>query len=102
MSFHASAYSAAQEVVTQTPHMATDVFALTLRNQELETAVANMQRAVDQMQVQHALLVQALLNAARGQWAAAQFGLDSVEAMLVAINPALHGKVHAVPFESGQ
>jgi hypothetical protein len=96
------AYSAAQEVVTQTPHMATDVFALKLANQELADAVANMQRAMDQMQVQHALLAQALLNATRGQWDAARFGRDSVEAILVAINPALQGKVHAVPFENGQ
>ena len=82
--------------------MAIDVFALKLRNQELEAALANMQRAVDQMQVQQALLAQALLNAARDRWDAARFGLDSVEAMLVANNPTLQGKVHAVPFVSGQ
>ena len=48
----------------------------------------------------YALLTQALLNAARGQWDAARFGTQSVEAILVALNPALQGKVHAAPFES--
>lgn len=82
--------------------MATDVFTLKLANQELADAVANMQRAIDQMQLQHTLLTQALLNALRGRWDAARFGDDSVEALLVAMNPALQGKVHAVPFDDGQ
>lgn len=82
--------------------MATDVFTLKLANQELADAVANMQRAIDQMQLQHTLLTQALLNALRGRWDAASFGDDSVEALLVAMNPALQGKVHAVPFDDGQ
>ena len=55
-------------------------------------------RAVDQLQQQQALQTQALLNAIRGQWDAAQFGMQSVESILVALNPNLHGKVHAVPF----
>jgi hypothetical protein len=82
--------------------MATDVLTLKLANQELADALANMQRAIDQMQLQQALLTQALLNASRGQWDAARFGDDSVEALLVAIKPALHGKVHAAPFGNGQ
>jgi len=81
--------------------MATDVIALKLANQELAEAVANMQRAIDQMQRQQALQIQALLNAARGQWDAARFGTQSVEAILVALNPALQGKVHAGPFDEG-
>lgn len=82
--------------------MATDVFSLKLANQELADAVANMQRAIDQMQQQHALLLQALVNASRGRWGAAEFGRDSVEGNLVAIDPALQGKVYAGPFEVGQ
>ena len=81
--------------------MATDVLALQLANQELADAVANMQRAIDQMQQQQALQIQALLNAARGQWDAARFGTQSVEAILVALNPALQGKVHTAPFDDG-
>jgi hypothetical protein len=65
---------------------------------ELAQALADMQRALDQLQQQQALLAQALLNAVRGRWDAAQYGLQSVESMLVALDPALHGKVGAVPF----
>lgn len=79
--------------------MATDVVALKVANQELAETLANMQRAIDLLQQQQALQVQALLNAARGQWDAARFGTQSVEAILVALNPALHGKVHALPFD---
>ena len=82
--------------------MATDNLALKLTNQELAEAVANIQRAIDQIQQQQALQIQALLNAARGRWDAARYGTQSVEAILVAMNPALQGKVHAVPFEDGQ
>lgn len=82
--------------------MATDQLTLNVVNQELAEAVANMQRAIDQMQQQQALQVQALLNAARGQWDAARFGTQSVEAVLVALNPALQGKVHLVPFDDAQ
>jgi hypothetical protein len=82
--------------------MATDVDSLQIANQELATAVANLQRTMDQLQQQHALLMQALLNTIRGQWDAAQFGMSSVEAVLVALNPALQGKVNAVPFGQGR
>ena len=82
--------------------MATDVYALETANQELAQAVANMQRAVDQMQQQLSLLELAALNTIRGQWDAARFGSQSAEAALVARNPGLQGKVHAVPFEQGQ
>jgi hypothetical protein len=82
--------------------MATDVVSLQLANQELAAAVANLQRTTDQLQQQHALLTQALLNVIRGQWDAAQFGMQSVEAVLVALNPALQGKVNAVPFGPGR
>ena len=78
--------------------MATDVNALQNANQELAEAVANIQRAIDQLQQQQALQTQALLNAIRGQWDAAQFGTQSAEAILVALNPALQGKVNPVPF----
>jgi hypothetical protein len=87
-----------QEVLPKTPHMATDDITLKLANQELAEALANIQRAVDQIQQQQALQIQALLNATRGQWDAARYGTQSVEAILVALNPALQGKVHAVPF----
>jgi hypothetical protein len=79
--------------------MAPDVLALQTANQELADAVANLQRAIDQIQQQQALHTQALLDIIRGQWDAAQFGAESVEAILVALNPSLQGKVHAIPFE---
>jgi hypothetical protein len=82
--------------------MASDVVALQTAHQELAEAVANVQRALDQLQLQHALLTQALLNVIRGQWDAAQFGTQSAEAILVALNPSLQGKVNAVPFSAGR
>jgi hypothetical protein len=82
--------------------MATEVSALQTANQELAQAVADMQRALDQVQQQQALYAQALLNAIRGQWDAAQFGPQSVEAILVALNPGLQGKVNAIPFVPGR
>jgi len=87
---------------TKTPHMATDVVALQTANEELAQVVANMQRALDQLQEQQALQTQALLNAIRGRWDAAQNGPQSVEAILVALNPGLQGKVEAVPFDPGR
>lgn len=93
--------SLAVQEVEPNPHMVTDVHTLELANQELADAVANMQRAIDQMQQQQALQIQALLNAARGQWDAARFGTQSVEAILVALNPALQGKVRTGPFDLG-
>lgn len=82
--------------------MAIDVVALQTRNEELAQAVANMQRALDQLQQQQALQTQALLNAIRGRWDAAQNGPQSVEAILVALNPGLQGKVEAIPFVPGR
>jgi uncharacterized coiled-coil protein SlyX len=82
--------------------MASDVVALQTANQELSDAVANIQCALDQLQQQHALLSQALLNVIRAQWDAAQFGTQSAEAILVALNPSLQGKVNAVPFGAGR
>jgi hypothetical protein len=82
--------------------MALDVLALQTAYQELAEAVANIQRAIDQTQQQQALQTQALLNAVRGQWDAARYGTQSVEAILVALNPSLQGKVDAIPFERGQ
>jgi len=79
--------------------MALDVLALQTAYQELAEAVANQQRAIDQTQQHQALLAQALLYARRGQWHAARYGSQSVEAILVAISPSLQGKVDAVPFE---
>ena len=82
--------------------MATEVLAQQSTNQELADAVANIQRGLDQLQQQQALLTQALFNIIRGQWDAAQFGTQSAEAALVALNPSLQGKVHAVPFGAGR
>jgi hypothetical protein len=70
--------------------------------EQLAQAVADMQRAIDQMQQQYALHSQALLSAIRGQWAAAQYGSESVESILVALNPNLQGKVNPVPFDTGR
>jgi hypothetical protein len=82
--------------------MPTDVIAPQVANQDLVDAVANIQRAVDQLQVQQALLVQALLNVIRAQWDSAEFGHQSAEAILVALNPSLQGKVNPVPFVQGR
>ncbi len=82
--------------------MATDVTALETANQELAQAVANMQRAVDQLQQEHTLQTQAILNTIRGRWDAAQNGAQSAEAILVALSPNLQGKVNAVPFVPGR
>jgi hypothetical protein len=79
--------------------MALDVLALQTAYHELAEAVANIQRAIDQTQQRQALLTQALFYAAHGQWYAASDGSQSVEAVLVAISPALQGKVDTVPFE---
>jgi ABC-type transporter Mla subunit MlaD len=79
------------------PHMAPDLSAATPSSSpDLAQTLADMQRAIDQMQQQQALLAQALLNAARGRWDAAEYGVQSVESMLVAFDPALHGKVAAL------
>jgi hypothetical protein len=82
--------------------MATDVRELQSINEQLLQAMADMQRAVDQIQQQHALHTQALLSAIRGQWDAAQYGSQSVESILVALNPHLQGKVNPVPFDAGR
>ena len=70
--------------------------------QELAQAVANMQRAVDQLQLEQTLQTQAILNTIRGRWDAAQNGAQSAEAVLVALSPNLQGKVNAVPFVHGR
>ncbi len=79
--------------------MALDVTALQAAHQQQALAIANLQRAMDQLSQQYALLTQAVLLAVQGRWDAAQFGPQSVESVLVALNPALHGKVDPVPFE---
>ena len=71
-------------------------------NAELAEALANQQRALDELQQQQALLAEAILNLLRGRLDAAQFGANSVEAMLVALNPVLQGKVHPSPFVPGR
>jgi hypothetical protein len=78
--------------------MALDVLALQTAYQELAEALANIQRAIDDTQQKQALLTQALLAAVRGHWDAPQHGTQSVEALLVAMDPSLQGKVDAVPF----
>lgn len=82
--------------------MATDVIAPQTALEELAQAVANIQRTVDQLQQQQALITQALANLIRGQWDAAQYGTQSVEAIVVALNPTLQGKVNAIPFGARQ
>jgi hypothetical protein len=83
--------------------MATDVITgLQTTVQELAQAVANMQRAVDQVQQEQALQTQAILNTIRGRWDAAQNGAQSAEAILVALSPNLAGKVNAIPFVQGR
>jgi hypothetical protein len=82
--------------------MATEVVAYQTSNEELAQAIANIQLTLDQTREQQALLAQALLNAIRGRWDAAQNGAQSVEAILVALNPGLQGKVEAVPFDPGR
>jgi hypothetical protein len=82
--------------------MALDISALQAGQQQHAQAIANLQRAVDQLAQQQALFTQALLHAVRGKWDAAEFGPQSVEAVLVALNPALQGKVEAVPFDRGR
>ena len=79
--------------------MALDVTELQAAQQQHAQAIANLQRAIDQLAQQQALCTEAILHAVRGKWDAAQFGPHSVEAVLVALNPALHGKVDAVPFD---
>jgi hypothetical protein len=80
--------------------MATDLIAPQAAHQDL--ALANMQRNIDEIQQQNALIIQALLNVIRAQWDSAQFGPQSAEAVLVALNPALQGKVNPVPFVQGR
>jgi hypothetical protein len=82
--------------------MPSDVIAPNPASHEVADAIANMQRAVDQLQLQQALLSQALLNVIRAQWDSAQFGPQSAEAILVALNPSLQGKVNPVPFVQGR
>ena len=84
--------------------MATDLVARQSANhdQDLAQVVADMQRAIDQMQQQQSLLELALLFMLRGQWDAAQYGAQSAEAALVARNPSLQGKVNAIPFGEGR
>ena len=79
--------------------MATDVFPAHAISPELAQAVANLQRAVDEMQQLQSLQTEVMLKVIRGQWDAAQFGMQSAEAILVALNPSLQGKVHAIPFD---
>ncbi len=79
--------------------MATDVIALEAAHEQNAQAIAHLQRAIDQLAQQQALHTQALLHAIQGKWDAAQFGAHSAEAVLVALNPALQGKVDAVPFD---
>jgi hypothetical protein len=82
--------------------MASELITQRTVDHDLAQAVADMQRAVDELRQQQALQAQAILNAIRGQWDAAQFGPQSVEAILVALNPGLQGKVNAIPFDPGR
>ena len=79
--------------------MAIDVTALQAAHQQQAQAIVNLQRAVDQLAQQQALFTQAILHLVRGHWDAAQFGPNSAESVLVALNPVLQGKVDAVPFD---
>jgi hypothetical protein len=82
--------------------MATDLTTLQTANQELAEALAVMQHTVDELKMQQGLLLDAVVNIIQGRWDAAQFGHHSVEADVVALNPALQGKVNAVPFVQGR
>jgi len=82
--------------------MASELITQQAVDHDLAQAVADMQRAVDELRQQQALQAQAILNAIRGQWDAAQFGPQSVEAILVALNPGLQGKVNPIPFDHGR
>ena len=82
--------------------MATDVTALHAAHQELAQALALMQSTVDQLKQQQALLLDAVVNLVEGRWDAAQFGTRSVEADVVALNPAMQGRVNAIPFVPGR
>jgi hypothetical protein len=82
--------------------MAIDVAALQEAHQQHAEAIADLQRAVDQLAQQQALCTEAILHLVRGMWDAPQFGPQSVEAVLVALNPALQGKVAAVPFDGAR
>ena len=80
--------------------MATEATTLQAANQDYAQAIANLQRTVDLLQQQLALQTQALVHVVRGEWDAAQFGPRSAEALVVALNPALQGKVNALPFDT--
>jgi len=82
--------------------MAIDVSALKASQEQHARAIALLQRAIDQLAQQQALQGEALRHVIQGQWDAAQFGQHSAESVLVALNPALQGKVDAVPFEGGR
>ena len=79
--------------------MATNVTVPESANLDQARAIANLQRSVDLLQQQLALQTEALVRLVRGQWDAAQYGPHSAEAIVVALNPALQGKVNAVPFD---
>jgi hypothetical protein len=74
----------------------------TTSGEEFRQVLADMQRGMDQMQQQNSLLELAVLHLLRGKWDAASHGPQSAEAALVACNPGLQGKVHAVPFDMGR
>lgn len=91
-----SVLSAAEEECSA---MAIDVTALQASHQQQAQAIANLQRAIDQLAQQQALFTQAILHLVRGHWDAAQYGPHSVESVLVALNPTLQGKVDAIAFD---
>jgi hypothetical protein len=74
----------------------------TLQIQELSQALAVMQHSLDQLKLQHGLLIDAFVNVVEGRWDAAQFGNRSVEADVVSMNPALQGKLNPIPFVHGR
>jgi TolA-binding protein len=67
----------------------------------LQVRIDDLQRAVEQLAQQQALCTEAILRIVRGQWDAPQHGPRSAESVLVALNPALQGKVDAVAFNHG-
>jgi hypothetical protein len=73
-----------------------------LQIQELSQALAVMQQSLDQLKLQHGLLIDAFVNVVEGRWDAAQFGNRSVEADVVSMNPALQGKLQPIPFVHGR
>ena len=84
-----------------TPHMAIDVTNLHSSEESDPQLIALLERILVRLDEQaqfQALLAEAIKLLIQGRWDAAQYGPRSVEALLVAYNPANQGKVDPIPF----